>query len=564
LLQSEQPQQLNWWAAGDTPVHNDSLLNYFVDGRISMLTMCLHFLKARRYIYFANWGFTPTMELVRGSDHIAGPANSPEQVALLNTLRAQGLDEAALNFWQANDLTIQNVLGFAVSRGVEVRGLLWENLPIPKFSFYKPEEARQQLTDVGVSCLLDDSAKGVIHHPSESLHQKITVVDGEYAFVGGVDLMIEIDGDFDRWDSSTHLFSNHLRVNNPHPWHDVHSRITGPAAADVEHNFRQRWNDLVTRHNWEESLLIPEHQPAAPLQSSYLLQVARTIPEHTYHFEPNIVRGIAQFYDHALSNARQFIYLENQYFWLHAYTGVDIPFIETDSPEMEQNLRHISRALSEGALVAMVVPDHPTPGRAVTDAALQRLREEVPQAVKEGRLQPFCLGTSETRDGKEHYRPIYVHAKVAVIDDQWSTAGSGNLNNRGMRDDTEMNVAVLDRGLSYSLRIRLWAEHLGLLNEAEHFLLGRFLGSYRMLPQEEAQARALWQRIEQQLIDPLAGLRMLYERAIDNLNRYKSGQPLIGHILPYLTAEEAQQQGLNFREAHGWIEEEEHSHHTGR
>jgi hypothetical protein len=45
------------------------------------------------------------------------------------------------------------------------------------------------------------------------------------------------------------------------------------------------------------------------------------------------------------------------------------------------------------------------------------------------------------------------------------------------------------------------------------------------------------------------------ERAQDNLRRYKAKQPLQGHLLPYLSADEATQQGLNFREEHGWLEE---------
>ena len=49
---------------------------------------------------------------------------------------------------------------------------------------------------------------------------------------------------------------------------------------------------------------------------------------------------------------------------------------------------------------------------------------------------------------------------VAIIDDLWSTVGSANLNNRGMRDDTEMNVATLDAELARGLRVLLWAEHL--------------------------------------------------------------------------------------------------------
>ncbi|HBE28188.1 MAG TPA: hypothetical protein DDW25_04775, partial [Ktedonobacter sp.] len=67
----------DWWAEGDTPVHNDSRVTFFVDGRMTMLSMCQHFLKASRYIYLANWGMTPEIELVRGSDHRAGPDGSP-------------------------------------------------------------------------------------------------------------------------------------------------------------------------------------------------------------------------------------------------------------------------------------------------------------------------------------------------------------------------------------------------------------------------------------------------------------------------------------------------------
>ena len=54
--------------------------------------------------------------------------------------------------------------------------------------------------------------------------------------------------------------------------------------------------------------------------------------------------------------------------------------------------------------------------------------------------------------------------------------GSGNLNNRGMRDDTEMNVAVLDAELAHGLRLMLWAEHLGLVNDTALFSLARYMG----------------------------------------------------------------------------------------
>src|SRR6266567_4370502 len=439
-------QQLqNWWAEGDTPVHADSQVAYLVDAHSTFLTMCRHFLMARTYIYIAAWGMTPLIELVRGTDQRAGPDGSPEQEVLLAELRAEGLQEAEIDFWCTHDLTVQAVLGLIVSKGVEVKVLLWDSSEM--FSHYNPRAAHQELTEVGVTCILDDSARGILHHPVESLHQKISIVDGTHAFVGGVDSLIELNGDYDRWDTPSHPFSTPLRRNregaSPHPWHDAHSLIEGPAAGDVELNFRQRWNDVVQRHRLDASLLVPEHPLAAPLESKSVVQVARTIPEHTYDFNPPVIRGIAQLYAHALSNIQHFAYLENQYFWLRAYTGVDVPLAGSDSPEMEENIRRLGEALRRGAIVAIVLPDHPNVGRAFSDAGLARLQSEAPEAVAQGRLQVFCLGTSGRQADGEHYRPIYVHAKVAIIDDIWSTVGSGNLNNRGMRDDTEMNVAVL-------------------------------------------------------------------------------------------------------------------------
>ena len=554
---SNEQQANNWWAEGDTPVHTDSRVSYLVDARSTLLTMCRHFLMARNYIYIACWGITPLMKLVRGRDHRAGPDGSPEQEALLAELRAEGLQEAEIEFWCSHDLTVQVVLGYAVSKGVEVKALIWACPEL--FSHYHPKVAEQQLQNVGVTCMLDDSSHGVIHHPIESLHQKIVVVDGTHAFVGGIDMLIELSGDFDRWDTHVHQLFSPLRrnevVESPYPWHDAHAVIEGPAVGDVEHNFRQRWNDVVERHEWDKQLLVPEHSLPSPLRSNSQVQVARTIPGHTYRFAPKTgIQGIAQLYAHALSNAQRFIYLENQYFWTHAMYGIDFSFLGTDSPDMERNLQELEAALRRGVMVTIVLPDHPNMGRAFTDAALHSLRQAVPEAVKEGRLQAFCLATSITVDGVEHYRPIYVHAKVAIIDDLWSTVGSANLNNRGMRDDTEINVATLDAELAVGLRMMLLAEHVGLMNEEDLLTVARHLGGQHQAQSADQRAVILLRQLLTTMDNPLIGLKMMLECAQDNLRRFQAKQPLVGHLLPYLTAEEAKQHELPFREAHGWVE----------
>jgi PLD-like domain len=53
--------------------------------------------------------------------------------------------------------------------------------------------------------------------------------------------------------------------------------------------------------------------------------------------------------------------------------------------------------------------------------------------------------------------PVYVHAKVGIVDDRWLTVGSANLNEHSLFNDTEMNVVTHDPGLARATRLRLWA-----------------------------------------------------------------------------------------------------------
>ncbi|HEX7733448.1 MAG TPA: phospholipase D family protein [Ktedonobacteraceae bacterium] len=546
----------NWWAAGDMPVRADSQASFLVDGRHTMWTMCLRFLTARHSIHLANWGITPQMKMVRGSDHRAGPDGGPEQLALIEDLKTFGLSEQDIEFWTTQDLTIQNVLGHAVRKGVDVKVLLWACPSV--FSHYSPKTAHEQLNAVGVHCILDDSSSR-IQHISESLHQKISIVDGQYAFVGGIDPLIELSGDFDRWDTPWHNLISSLREKPqdalPHTWHDAHSLVEGTAARDVEFNFYQRWNEVVQRHKLQQAL-VPEpdrtHHEALPHR---LIQIARTIPAETYQFAPKDgLHDIAQMYANAFNNLHQFVYLENQYFWLHTFLGLEIGDFGPNNAEMEHNMHLLAQALEHGASLMIILPDHPNVGRAFTDKGLGHLRAQAPSAAAAGRIQAFCLACSAQQNGKEEYRPIYVHAKVAIIDDLWSTIGSANLNNRGMRDDAEINVAVLNADFAHDLRILLWAEHLGLIEEDEQFIISRYLSHQFLRPADSQLAVEIWQKLVEKLDNPASGLHLLSECAQANLQRFRDGQPLVGHLFPYLTAAEAHQLGLSFHESHGLFE----------
>lgn len=527
----------SWWAEGDFPVREGCRITPLVDGHAAMLAMCRAFLAARHSILLAAWDIRSDLPMVRGEDVHVGAAGSREQRALLDDLRAAGLDDAALAFWDKGNLRVMDVLGFAASRGVRVGVLLWDALEVGSHLTNDPTHERALLTSVGVDVLLDDSSRHV-RHIAEALHQKCSVVDGRVAFVGGVDLTRAAEGDYDRWDTHGHLCDSPERSSTrsaaSHPWHDVHVQLEGPVVIDVADNIAQRWDDTARRHGvaaWPlpvaaSAATLPQPSTARSSVPGVPAQIVRTIPPDTYAFAPEGIASILQVYRNALARAQQFIYLESQYLWQHVFLGVDSARWGSHSPQMTQLLDELAGALRRGVHVGLVVPDHPNAGRRFTDDGIAFVRERAGQAAS--RLHAFTLGNDETvpsAPGGIVYRPVYVHAKVAIVDDAFWTAGSANLNSRGMHSDAELNVAVLDGATARDLRTTLWTEHIH--------------------PSEAERA---------QLSDPLAGLALLDSRARENAQRVRSRQRLVGHVLPYVTAAEARSLGLPVHPEHGWLD----------
>ncbi len=597
-----------WWVTGDMPVRNASRLAFLIDGRMTMLELCLAFLRARHSIYITAWGLSPELLLVRGKHKCAGATGSPEQEALLAWLRARGLAEEELLYWQkCDELNVANVLSQAVGKGVDVRVLLWDTYPLPTQPIPDPKNVQDVLESLGIHCVLDDSHKGLLNHPLMAHHQKTAVVDSRLAFVGGIDVMVENDGDFDRWDTKGHPFDSPFRLGKdgktPHSWHDVHAVFEGPAVADVENNFRQRWNAVVELHQQDSSLLLSE--PAALLPEAIAntrrsthtghavrLQVIRTIPEGIYSFAPEDgIATILDTYKRAFARAKRFIYIENQYFWRRTFLGFENPGLGPPHPDMEELLQELAEALARGVIVTLLLPDSPNVGREFTDDGLKYLWELAPHAVASGALHAYTLGSSSQQEGQTLYRSIYVHAKTTIVDDAWFTLGSANLNNRGMRDDTELNVAIENAEMAQRLRILLMAEHLGLYDEDILFQMVGALGRVHLSGDHEPsetitrsmkrwlrkrrhpndsqlattsasldveqltdESGAIWRELESQLSDPLSGLALFAVRARENLRSIKAGRSFVGHLLPYIPHDRAQDYEVNVHAVNGWLD----------
>ena len=57
------------------------------------------------------------------------------------------------------------------------------------------------------------------------------------------------------------------------------------------------------------------------------------------------------------------------------------------------------------------------------------------------------------------WTPVYIHSKLMIVDDVFTTHGSANINTRSMQVDSELNIAHEWTSVTQELRRRLWDLH---------------------------------------------------------------------------------------------------------
>jgi phosphatidylserine/phosphatidylglycerophosphate/cardiolipin synthase-like enzyme len=375
------------WSAGDPPPREGCSLDVLIDGAQALPLIAEAIAGARESVHLAGWHVTPGFGLTRDDD--ARP--------------------------------LRELLG-AVAERADVRVLLWAGAPVPLFTPKRSDvrAVRDELVrGTRIRCALD-----AYERPMHCHHEKLVIVDGEVAFVGGIDLT-SLAGD--RFDRAPH------EVRGGIGWHDVGTRLRGPAVADVAAHFVARWNAVTG-----EQLEAP---PPPPSAGSTTVQVVRTVPEKVYDFLPRGDFRILEAYLRALRGARSLVYLENQFLW---------------SPEIVHVLAEkLRKPPSEDFRLVVLLPAHPNDGGDDTRGQLSVLVDADDGAGR------FLAATLVARTGAVT-GPLYVHAKVGVVDDAWLTVGSANLNEHSLFNDSEMNVVACDPALARDTRLRLWAEHLEL------------------------------------------------------------------------------------------------------
>jgi phosphatidylserine/phosphatidylglycerophosphate/cardiolipin synthase-like enzyme len=319
-------------------------------------------------------------------------------------------------------VTVRKLLGELAER-IPVRVLIWSGAPVPVFRPSRGDVlsmVERFRRGTRIHCQLDSCVRFMHCH-----HEKTIVIDDRVAFVGGIDLT---DNSGDRYDSQAHPARGGIG------WHDVAVRLEGPVVADVAEHFRLRW------HGATDEVLPPARvpEPAGEIE----VQIVRTIPENVYERNlPNGEFSVFESYVRAIRSAERFVYLENQFLW---------------SPEIVELLAEKLRNPPRNDFrVLVMLPVRANDGADVSRGQVAALIHADNENAR------FLACSIYARSGKRR-DPIYVHAKVGIVDDRWLAIGSANLNEHSLFNDSEMNVVVHDEALARETRLRLWSEHLEL------------------------------------------------------------------------------------------------------
>ncbi len=379
--------------------------------------------------------------------HVHGASYFPELVRCVRLMRAGDL--LLFTDWrgdpdQAVDTDgseIETVLCEAAARRVVVKGLVWRS-HLDRFAFSEQENRHlgEDIEAAGGECLRDMRVR-----PGGSHHQKFVVLrhpgraDLDVAFVGGIDLCHGRFDDADHHGDPQRQPMARVYGARP-PWHDIQLAVRGPAVGDVETVFRERWEDPapLTRNPIDLVMdvfrgedrtpgRLPDQLPDPQPRGDQIVQVLRTYPRRRsgYPFAPDGERSVAHAYDKVVGRAERLIYLEDQYFW-----STDV-------------VRCFADALrSRPALHLIAVVPHPPDqdGRFSLPPNLVGQQQALDLVRAAGGDRVAVYGV-ENRAGT----PVYVHAKVCVVDDLWAAVGSDNINRRSWTHDSELSCAVLDQ-----------------------------------------------------------------------------------------------------------------------
>jgi cardiolipin synthase len=227
-------------------------------------------------------------------------------------------------------------------------------------------------------------------------HRKLLIVDGQVAFVGGVNISsVYSSGSFKKSKSNIDV----------QPWRDTHLRMEGPVVMEFQKLFMATWANQKG-----ETLALKNYFPHTENQGGEIVRAIGSTPDEPYS---QIYATLIS----AINSAETQVYITNAYF---------VP-----DPKL---LAALKEAVQRGVDVRLLLPEK-TDSMLVFYASRSYYDELLIANVKIYERQGALL-----------------HAKTAMIDGVWSTIGSTNLDWRSFTNNQEINAVVLGQGFGTQMQ----------------------------------------------------------------------------------------------------------------
>jgi cardiolipin synthase A/B len=286
---------------------------------------------------------------------------------------------------------VATALCLAAQRGVLV------NVTVDGFGARNfTSDFQPRLAEAGVRTLFyrpEISPFRLRRHRLRRLHRKLVVIDGRIAFVGGINIVDDDNAPEDM-----------------RPRYDYAVRVEGPVLADIHHAARHMW-EIVTWANFKRRfrqtpVARPCCAPAGEQQAAFLIR------DNIRHRN-----DILHAYIDAINAAREEILIANAYFLPGLRFG-----------------RALFAAARRGVKITILL-------QGKTDHPLMRYAAQTLYAAS------LTLGIRIFE-----YEKSFLHAKVAVIDQEWATVGSSNIDPFSLLLAKEANLVVRDKIFAGELR----------------------------------------------------------------------------------------------------------------
>jgi len=242
------------------------------------------------------------------------------------------------------------------------------------------------------------------------LHQKLCVVDSQVGFVGGINLIADRNDLHHGWSEAPRL--------------DFACRVRGAAVADIEQAVQATWTRAMLGRVWRDELAGLVRSAAPVARARRLATRLRIVRPHRAN--PNIAQPPVSLAFVVRDNLRQRRSIERVYMEAiqHARHRIDLvtPYFYPD--------RHFRKALAKAAERGVKV-------RLLLQGKIDYRIAGVAARVLYDELLARGVQIFE-------YTPAYLHAKMAVVDDGWSTLGSSNIDPLSLLLNLEANVVVND------------------------------------------------------------------------------------------------------------------------